>query len=760
MLTRLRSIVQEVSQEPDLTVALNNLVTHIKNAMDTDCCSIYLTSYEQSHHVLRATDGLSPESIGRISIGFSEGLIGYVGQREEPINIPMAKSHPRFKHYPEVKEEHYNAFLGVPIIHQRKVLGVLTVQQQKSRVFNETEEAFVVTLAVQLASVLAHAEARNQLRFEAVEKAQVATRELRAIPGAPGIAIGVAYVAYPVAEFNSVSLRKVYDIEGQVKRFYLSVQATRRELNQMAEKLVGHLPEDTLEIFDVYHQMLEAASLGREVEAQIAKGWCAISALKIVVEKLISQFEAMNDPYIRERAMDIKDLGHRVLGHLLQNERRHKKLPARAILFAEEVTASMLAEIPKEQLKGVVSIKGSGNSHAAIMARGLGIPALMGVENIPLLQLEGETIIIDGYAGNLLVAPPDDVLGEYEKLLVEEKELEFEVQQQMHLKAVSSDGTALALMLNAGLGTELEHNNLNQSDVCDGIGLFRTEFLFMVKQSFPSEQEQLELYRNVLRQQKDRPVIMRTLDVGGDKSLPYLPIVEDNPFLGWRGIRLTLDHPEIFLVQIRAMIKANIGLGNLHMMLPMISAVEELEECLRLIRQAYFEIKEEMPSEQVEKPLVGVMVEVPSMIYMIEDLAEKIDFCSVGSNDLTQYLLAVDRNNARVSSLYDNFHPAVLRALKDIIEKTDNCGLMTGICGELAGDPGGAILLFAMGYRHLSMNANNLAKIKWVVRHVGIEECQVLLRQCLAAKHGSVVRKTVNRFLEAKGLAGFIRAGR
>lgn len=757
MLTRLRSIVQEVSQEPDLATALNNLVSHIKDAMRTDCCSVYLTSYEQCHHILRATDGLSKDSIGQVTIGFSEGLIGYVGQREEPINIPRAKSHPRFKHFPEVKEDQYNAFLGVPIIHQRRVLGVIAVQQKMSRVFNENEEAFVVTLAVQLASVLAHAEARSQLQMEPVEKAAITTKELRAIPGSPGIAIGVAYVAHPVADFNSVSLRKIYDQPGQVKRFYLAVQATRNEFSNMADKLSAHLPKDALEIFDVYHQMLETASLGREVEAQIVKGWCAISALKIVVEKLVSQFEAMNDPYIRERAMDIKDLGHRVLCHLLQNETRHKKVPERAILFAEEVTASMLAELPKEQLRGVVSFKGSSNSHAAIMARAMGIPALMGVDDIPLLQLEGQSIIIDGYAGNLLVCPPQDVLGEYQQLLDEERELELEVQHQMHLPAETKDGEGVALMLNAGLGTELEHNS---GAVCDGIGLFRTEFLFMIKQSFPSEHEQYELYRSVLQQQQGQSVVMRILDVGGDKSLPYLPIVEDNPFLGWRGVRLTLDHPEIFLVQARAMIRANIGIGNLHMMLPMISAVEELDECIRLIRQAYFEIKDEEPEQEVLKPLIGVMIEVPSMIYLIDDMAEKIDFCSVGSNDLTQYLLAVDRNNARVSALYDNFHPAVLRALKDIIGKTDRYGLMTGICGELAGDPGGAILLFAMGYRHLSMNANNLAKIKWVIRQLAFAECQALLQQCLKAQHGATVRKTINAFLESKGLAGLIRAGR
>lgn len=761
MLTRLRSIVQDVNQEPNLTVALDNLVTHVKEAMNTECCSVYLADYKATHFMLRATDGLSPDSIGRVSIGFSEGLIGYVGQREEPINIANARQHPRYKHAPEVDEERFNAFLGVPVIHQRKVLGVISVQQKNSRIFDEDEEAFMVTLAVQLASVLAHAETRSLLQQQDAEKKSFTSQHLHCVPGSGGIAIGYAYVAHPVADFESVSLRKVYNSDAQIERFYLSVRETRLEFKQMAAKLADQLPEDALDIFDAYLQMLDTASLGVDVEVQIRKGWCAISALKIVIEKLIAQFEAMNDVYIRERATDVRDLGHRVLGHLLQNEVSRKKMPAEAILFAEEVTASMLAEIPREQLRGMVSVKGSSNSHAAIMARALGIPAVMGVTDVPLLQLEGDRIIIDGYSGNLLIGPPDDVLREYQELVNEEQALEQELLVETHLPAKSIDGEPISLMLNAGLGTEFEYA---QASASDGIGLFRTEYLFMVKDSFPSEQEQYELYREVLSKRQELPVIMRILDIGGDKSLPYMPIEEDNPFLGWRGIRITLDHPEIFLVQVRAMIRANIDFGNLHIMLPMVSAVEEVDESVRLIRQAYFEVKDEVkaqnPDQQVTKPLVGIMIEVPSMIYLIDDVADRIDFCSVGSNDLTQYMLAVDRNNARVSALYNFFHPAVLRALKEIINKAEFHGIATSICGELAGDPGGAILLFGMGYRQLSMNANSLAKVKWVIRKLTVTECEELLHRCLYCSHAATVRSEIDRFMESKDLGGLIRAGR
>lgn len=757
MLTRLRSIVQNFNREPNLTLALDNLVGDVKDALHTECCSVYLANDDVCHFVLSASDGLSQDSVGQLCIDFSEGLIGYVGQTEEPLNIACASAHPHYKYIPQAKEDHFNAFLGVPVIHRRRVLGVICIQQCSQRVFDEDEEAFMVTLAVQLASVLAHAETLALLQQQTSDKKTFGTRYLQGIPGAGGIAIGSAYVVYPLADFEAVSLRKVDAVDVEVERFYLSVKEVRFEFKQMTLKLTGQVPEDALGIFDVYLQMLDSASLGGDVEAQIRLGWCADSALKIVIEKLVAQFEAMNDNYIRERAADVRDLGLRVLNHLLQNETNNKKMPQQAVLFAEEVTASMLAEIPRDRLQGVASLKGSNNSHAAIMARALGIPAVMGVPDLPLHLIEGEKIIIDGYSGHLLVSPPNDVIREHQKLVDEERQLAQELLTDTHLPAQTLDGESLSLMLNVGLGTEFEYA---QASANDGIGLFRTEYLFMLKDSFPSEQEQYELYRKVLSTRQELPVIMRILDVGGDKTLPYLPISEDNPFLGWRGIRITLDHPEIFLIQVRAMIRANIDRGNLHIMLPMVCAVEEVEESVRLINQAYSEIKAQTTTGVMTKPLIGVMIEVPSMLYLLDDLADKIDFCSVGSNDLTQYMLAVDRNNSRVAALYDYFHPAILRALKSIINKTAFHGIATSICGELAGDPGGAILLFAMGYRQLSMNANSLAKIKWLMRKITLAESDELLHRCLYCSHAATVRSEINAFMESKGLGGLIRAGK
>ncbi|MCT6699197.1 phosphoenolpyruvate--protein phosphotransferase [Rheinheimera sp. 4Y26] len=754
MLGQLRRIVQDVAQEPSLASALAGLVSNVKNALHTECCSVYLADYQQQHFMLMATDGLNPDAIGKVAIGFSEGLIGWVGQREEPINLAEAHLHPRFKVTPEVSEDCFSAFLGCPIIHHRKVLGVLTIQQSASRVFSEDEESFLVTLGVQLASVLVNAEMR-QLTSQSPNP-HVHVGQLQGLIGAPGIAIGEGFVLQPASDFDAISLQKTDDPERELSRFYRAVKVTKAEFNRLAERMSGHLPPDALAIFDVYHQLLDAASLGHEIEAQIAEGWCAKSALKRVVEKFARQFDDMDDAYLRERGTDIRDLGQRVLNHLLDTEQRHYKLPEHVVLVADNVTASMLAEIPRAQLVAIVSLKGSVNSHAAIMARALGIPAVMGVDELPLMQWQGQRLIVDGYQGNILVSPADAICHEYQQLMNKDAELNARYQAELHLPAQSACGSRFKLMVNSGLAIELE---TTQSDFTDGVGLYRTEFPFIMRSRFPTEQEQTELYRKVMQSYPEKPVVMRTLDVGGDKPLPYFPISEENPFLGWRGIRLTLDHPEIFLVQIRAMLKANIGVGNLHILLPMISDLSEVDESLRLIRQAWFEVDDEFNKEGiVPKPKVGVMIEVPSIMYQLSELANKVDFCSVGTNDLTQYLLAVDRNNPRVGNLYDALHPAVLRALNQLGQQCQALQFPASICGELAGEPIGILILIAMGFRRFSMNHRNLAKIKWLLRRIDISELKLLLPEILACQSPKQVRLQVQRFLDQKKLLNQLRA--
>ncbi|GGO68326.1 phosphoenolpyruvate--protein phosphotransferase [Bowmanella pacifica] len=759
MLTQLKRIVQEVNQIPILDDALTLLAKRLQEVMKVDCCSIYLASYEQQHFMLMATEGLSKEAIGHVAIGFSEGLIGLIGQREEPINVEDAQSHPRFKHYPEVKEEKYHAFLGTPIIHQRKVLGVMTIQQKRKRKFSEDEEAFLVTLAAQMALEIAHAEARGALNIVDELSKQKWQKSLRGVPGSNGLAMGIGHVPNIKFSLRGLMLRRSADAAGQIAHYRDAVRQTRDEVQKLSDGMQGRVPDDVLAIFNLYQHLLDANSLGHEVEAKINAGWDAPSSLKMVVESYINQFRSMDDPYMQERAVDVEDLGNRVLGHLFNTSRAPVSIPDQAILVAEEVSASMLAEFPHGKLQGIISMRGSNNSHAAILARAMGLPAVMGVTDVPLSLLGGKEILLDGYSGEVIVSPSQSIRQEFQQLINEERELYGLLLEQADLPAETHDGHRVELLINAGLSAELEGVH---SEVGDGVGLYRTEVPFMMRERFPSEHEQCQLYRSVLQMNPAKSITMRTLDVGGDKPLPYFTVTEENPFLGWRGIRMTLDHPEIFLVQVRAMLRASLGLDNLKIMLPMITTINEVNESKRLIRQAYYEVAEEAQLEghTLSMPEVGVMLEVPAVIYQLPQLAAKVDFFSIGSNDLTQYLLAVDRNNARVSGLYDSYHPAVLKALKLIVEEAKRFNKPVTLCGELAGEPGGAILLLAMGYRKLSMNSFNLSKIKWVIRSLSMADAQLLLDEVLELEHPHQVRDRINRHLETLGLGGLVRAGK
>lgn len=758
MLNTLRRIVQQVNQAAELDDALNLLVAETKQAMATDCCSVYLADYTNQCFELMATDGLDRSAVGRVALSFAEGLVGLVGQREEPINVADAPSHPRFKYFPEVKEEMLCAFLGTPIIHQRKVMGVLVVQQKESRQFSANEEAFLVTLAAQLANVLAHAQVRGMLVAGGPGRATL-VRSLRGVPGAPGVVIGHAFVSAPTIELDGVSPTRSDDRVAEAARFAQALAATRADLVGLHERMGGGLASEFRAILDMYGQLANDPAIARAIEDEIATGWSAETGVKRVFDRYVGQFEAMQDSYLRERAADVRDLGQRLLAHLIAPESSISEPTGPIILVAREVTAAMLAEFPRERLAGLVSLRGSNNSHAAILARALGIPAVLGIQEFPLAGLSGSQIILDGYAGELFIDPPEAIHAEYQRLVEEEAELKSYFLTEADLPAETTDGHAVAIHLNAGLSADAE---MGQALGAEGVGLYRTEIPFMMQDRFPSEQTQADIYRQVLESFKGRPVTMRTLDVGGDKALPYFPVREDNPFLGWRGLRLTLDHPEIFLVQVRAMLRASIGNDNLRIMFPMVTSVAEVDEAVRLTRQAINEVREELKHSDrtLARPKLGVMVEVPALIYQLPMLAGRIDFLSVGSNDLTQYLLAVDRNNARVASLYDAFHPAVLAALQQISSDAQRHSLPVSICGELAGEPAGALLLMAMGYRQLSMNTHNIARIKWVIRRTPMAKAQEMLREVMTLESPAQVRAVVDAHLEALGLGGLLRAGR
>lgn len=757
MLGTLRRIVQEVNSAHNIDEALEIVVNEICHAISTRACTVYLVDKHTQEYVMMATEGLNPDAVKNIRIPFHQGLIGLVGSREEPINIEDSQAHPRFFYNALAGEEHYRAFLGVPIIHQRQLLGVVVVQDEHQRRYDSNEEAFLITLSAQLAGVIAHAFATG-FNTSPNDKApphsanDVAT--FTGIPCVPGIGIGQAVIVYPKADLFAVPLRLTDDIDAEIAAFEEALTATRAEICRLRQKLMD-LPPEEQALFEVYLSILDRASLGEEVITEIRQGHWAQGALRNVIEQHLWHFENMHDDYLRERATDIKDLAHRILAHLQQQAPKIIEYPEQTILIGEEVSAADLADAPEGSLVAVVSGRGSINSHVAILARALGLPTVMGVNNFALAKQEGKQIIVDGYYGHVYVEPSLELFEEYLILAEEERELETNLAAFREKPSVTPDGYPFDLYVNTGL---LSDSSLIFNVGAAGVGLFRTEILFMNRENFPAEKEQTSIYHQLLQAFAPRPVVMRTLDIGGDKALPYFPIEEPNPFLGWRGIRITLDHPEVFLVQVRAMLRASIGLNNLRIMLPMITSVIELDDALHLLDRAYHEILEE--GLELVKPPVGIMIEVPSAIYQACELAKRVDFVSVGSNDLIQYLLAVDRNNPRVADMYECLHPAVIRALHQTVEKVKQIGIPISICGEMASDPVAVILLIGMGFDSLSINASSLLRIKWVVNNISFEKAQQLLNEVLMFENSAIIRLRLEQVLDEAGLGGLIRAGK
>ncbi len=754
MLDTLRRIVQEVNRAPDLARALSIIVTRVKQAMVVDVCSVYLTDPERQQYVLMATDGFNSDAIGKVRLNFGEGLVGVVARREEMLNLDDASSHNAYVYTAEIGEDPFHGFLGVPIVQHRKVLGVLVVRQRERRRFAEPEETFLFTLAAQLAGAISHAGASGDVT-RLLQQADESRYALKGNSGTPGAAVGHARVVYPMANLEVIPDRPAEEIETEIAEFRAAVGAVERDMRMMSARMVDSLPAEDIALFDALIMMLRSENLVEGTIERIRAGNWAPGALRETILEHVDAFEAMEDPYLRERASDVRDLGRRILEHLQSTSPVQRSWEPDTILVGEEISASQLAEVPVQYLVGVVSARGSSASHVAILARALGIPAVMGVEDLPVNRLDGKNVVIDGYQARLFVRPSRAVREEFQRLQAEEAALSKDLQDLIGLPSETPDGVHIPLYANTGLLSDL-----TPSLRCgaEGVGLYRTEVPFMIRDRFPGEEEQFRIYRQVLEAFAPAPVTVRTLDIGGDKSLPYFPVEEENPFLGWRGIRIALDHPEIFLTQVRAILRANAGLENLQLMLPMISSVGEIDEAIGLVRRAFEELVEE--GEKIIYPEIGVMIEVPSAVYQVPAMAKRVDFFSIGSNDLTQYLLAVDRNNAQVSELYNALHPAVLRAIHHVVIESHAQQRPVSVCGEMAGDPAAAILLLGMGVDSLSMSSSSLLRVKWMLRTFNTEKMQSLLEEIWSLEDAAAVQALLHSSLDDAGLGGLVRAGR
>jgi len=537
---------------------------------------------------------------------------------------------------------------------------------------------------------------------------------IKGIAASSGISIGKPLVLKDV-EYG-IKNTKVQDVQKELEKFHLALKTSKDELIEVKKSTLEKLGKDSAEIFEAHLLMLDDPELIGEIENNIKNESQNVEfAVQTTVDNFAIMFEQLDNEYMKERASDIRDIGKRLLNNLLQVKNvKISNLKDDCIIVTKDLTPSDTAGMDHEKVLGIVTDIGGSTSHSAIMARSLEIPAVLGLGNISQIVKNGDFIIIDGDEGLVIVNPDNESIKKYtEKQHANEKSRK-ELKRLLSVESITIDGRKVELAANIGTLDNLASVLANGAE---GIGLFRTEFLYMNRDNFPSEEEQFKAYKAVLEEMKGKNVVIRTLDIGGDKQLPYLAIEKEmNPFLGYRAIRLCLDREDIFKVQLRALLRASV-FGNLAIMFPMISGLEELRKAKAVLEK----VKQELRSEAVsfsEKIQIGIMIEIPSAAVISDVLAKEVDFFSIGTNDLIQYTVAVDRMNQKISYLYDPFNPAVIRLIKSVIDNAHREGKWVGMCGEMAGDTRLTALLMGFGLDEFSMSPSSILKVRKIVTNI------------------------------------------
>lgn len=571
---------------------------------------------------------------------------------------------------------------------------------------------------------------------------------LQGIPASSGVDIGTVVVVYPPANLELVPDRKASDLDAEERAFRAAVDEVQRELRANHSQLSSSLPAEEQALLDAYVLLAQSNSLISGTVERIRTGSWAPAALRDTVREHMQVFAEMEDAYLRARAHDIEDIGTHILARLQADNDRSGQFPPRCILVGRQISVVQVAEVPTEQLVGIVCMDGSRLSHTAILARALGVPAIMGIGEKGIGHWDGKHAIVDGHRGRLYLEPSKATQYEYWRLAKADKTIAAELKPLRHLPAETIDGVKLGLHVNAGLISDVP---AALESGAEGVGLYRTEFGFMTRDCFPSEEEQYRTYRRILMIFAPKPVNIRVLDVGGDKPLTYLPLQrEENPALGWRGIRILLDQPQIFITQLRALLRANAGLNNLGILLPMIVSVREIDEAVALLERTHRELTQ--AGVAATRPRIGIMVETPAATQQIAALAKRVDLLSIGTNDLTQHLLVVDRGNPQVADLCDSLHPAMLRVIHTVIQEAHAWGKPVSVCGEMAGDPAAALLLLGMGADTLSVAPTDIPRVKRIVRSVTREYARHLVDITAKMEDTRDIRHRLSEALSTLGL--------
>jgi phosphotransferase system, enzyme I, PtsP len=743
LLRRLREVMAEPVSAQE---RLDKIVVLIAANMVAEVCSVYVLRVDATLE-LYATEGLNREAVHQTVMRSDEGLVGLVAGEATAVNLSDAQAHPAFSYRPETGEEIYHSFLGVPILRAGNTLGVLVVQNRARRTYSEEEVEALQTTAMVLAEMIASGE----LAALAQPGAEPAVRRSLRLQGSvlnEGIALGHVVLHEPrviVTNFIADNVSK------ERARLETAIAALRADLDAMLEH--GDVAEggEHREVLEAYRMFAHDRGWVHKLEEAVMTGLTAEAAVERVQSDTRARMLRQTDPYLRERLHDLDDLANRLLRQLLGRDHApaREHLPENAILVARSMGPAALLDYDRKRVRALVLEEGGPTSHVAIIARALGIAAVGEVNNAIGFVDSGDAVIVDGTTGEVHIRPSPDLEASYIERVRVRARRQLQYQALRDRPCVSRDGVEISLLLNAGLLVDLPHI---EETGASGIGLFRTELQFMVAGQFPRTGEQLSLYRAVLDAAAGRPVTFRTLDVGGDKVLPYMRIVEEeNPALGWRAIRLGLDRPALLRSQVRALLRAASG-RDLRLMFPMIAAVREFDEAKELVERelTYLRRHNHRLPDRVE---IGTMVEVPSLLYQLDELLDRVDFLSVGSNDLAQFLFAADRGNPRVSTRFDELSIPMLRALRDIAERGEAHGKPVTLCGEMASKTVSALALIALGYRRLSLVPSAVGPVKAMALELDVGKAETLVKTLIAHRNGGgSIREKLNAFAETEGI--------
>lgn len=726
LMRRLREIMAKPG-EPQKR--LDAIVTQIALIMVAEVCSLYLRRPAGSLELF-ATEGLNPEAVHNTHLARGEGLVGLIAEQAEMINIHEAQDHPSFSYRPETGEEMYHSFLGMPILRGGRTLGVITVQNKARKVYSDEEVEALETTAMLVAELITSGELDDGV---GVVGNRTTALHFNGAGISPGIALGEVVLHEPrvmIHEFLSD------DQPAEKQRLDKALEKLRLSIDRMLAKAEIQRAGEHREVLEAYRLFAHDQGWVNKLYAAILSGLTAEAAVERVQNDMRARMLPNKDPFWAERMNDLEDLGNRLMRILIGSEETAAatSLPDNTILVARTMGAAELLDYDREKLRGLVLEDSGASSHVAIVARALGIAGIGEARGVVNRVDTGDDIIVDAAAGEIFVRPDQDLIEAYSDKVRFQAAKQKQYQELCSHEAVSLDGEKISLNINAGLLVDLPH--LVESGA-DGIGLYRTELQFMISAKFPRISEQEETYRAVLDAAGERPVVFRTLDVGGDKILPYMRMTgEQNPALGWRAVRMTLDRPGLFRSQVRALLRAASG-RNLRLMLPMVTELSELLEAKKLINKEreFLNAHGRVGPSLLE---IGIMIEVPAILWQLEDILPQVDFISVGSNDLLQFLFAADRTNPQVAQRYDCLHPVFLGILKKIAEQAKAYGVSITLCGEMAGNPLESLALLALGYRSISMSAASIGPVKSMILSLDVAKTADFLDTCLATRSGSL----------------------